>query len=191
MAKYSNWLAFGGKPHVVEWGIPEKIMQNAAQPRWPWVNMTPRSKVIAKSNFGGTSPLFQCKTGGGWPKVPTWERKVVQQKQEQRPKSTPLKWQTNVLVVILVASVPFNTSPVSVLKANPCSGETKVADHLQDHRHRQSGLPTLTWVFKDVTNEFLLSTSWQAVETILTRRPTNGLRVMGWKEKLSVNSLFA
>ena len=169
-----------------------RTSDHAAQTQWPWVNMTPQSKFIAKSNFVETSHCnFNVKLEVADQKYSNGKERSYSKNKNRRPKSTPLKCQTNVLVVILVASVPFNTSPVSVLKANPCSGGTKVADHLQDHRHRQSGLPTLTWVFKDVTNEFLLSTSWQAVETILTRRPTNGLRVMGWKEELSVNSLFA
>ena len=38
---------------MVEWGIPEKIMEHAAQTRRPWFNMTPQLKVIAKLNFVG------------------------------------------------------------------------------------------------------------------------------------------
>ena len=143
----------------------------------------PKSKGITKSDLvRHPHRNYDVKLKGADQKYPHGKERSYSKNKNRRPKSTPLKCQTNVLVVILVASLPLNTLPVSVLKANPCSGETKVADHLQDHRHRQSGLPTLTWVFKDVTNEFLLSTSWQAVETILTGRPTNGLRVMGWKE---------
>ena len=63
MAKYGIWYADWGEPNMVEWDIPEKIMQNAAQTHLPWVDMTPQSKIIAKSSFGGASP-FQCKTGG-------------------------------------------------------------------------------------------------------------------------------
>ena len=39
---------------------------------------------MTKSNFGTPSPLYlQCKTWSRWPKVPTWEGKVVEQKQKQ------------------------------------------------------------------------------------------------------------
>ena len=30
-AKYGIWRAYFGEPNMVEWGIPEKIMQYAAQ----------------------------------------------------------------------------------------------------------------------------------------------------------------
>ena len=171
---------------------PCKVHAKCSSDALTLCQVDPQSKVTTKSNLM-RHPHWNndAKLKGADQKYPHGKERAYSKNKNWRPKSTPLKCQTNMLVVILVASVPFNTSPVSVLKANPCSGETKVADHLQDHRHRQSGLPTLTWVFKDVTNEFLLSTSWQAVETILTGRPTNGLRVMGWKEELSVNSLFA
>ena len=33
MAKYGIWRAYWGDQNVVEWGIPEKVMQNAAQTR--------------------------------------------------------------------------------------------------------------------------------------------------------------
>ena len=36
---------------LVGWSIPVKIMQNAAPAHWPYVNSTPQSKVITKSNL--------------------------------------------------------------------------------------------------------------------------------------------
>ena len=57
MAKYGIWRAYLGEPNMVKWGIPEKILQNAVQTRWPCVNRTPQSKVMTKSNFGATAPL--------------------------------------------------------------------------------------------------------------------------------------
>ena len=56
-AKYGIWRAYLGEPYMVKWGIPEKILQNAVQTRWPCVNRTPQSKVMTKSNFGATAPL--------------------------------------------------------------------------------------------------------------------------------------
>ena len=38
-------------PNIVKWDIPEKIMQNAFQLYWPWVNRTSHSKVMTKSLF--------------------------------------------------------------------------------------------------------------------------------------------
>ena len=38
-------------PNIVKWNIPEKIMQNAFQLYWPWVNRTSHSKVMTKSLF--------------------------------------------------------------------------------------------------------------------------------------------
>ena len=51
------WLAYLGAPDIGEWGIPEKILQNAVQTHWPCVDTTPQSKVMTKSNFGATAPL--------------------------------------------------------------------------------------------------------------------------------------
>ena len=70
-AKYCIWHAYLGKPNIVKWGIPEKIVQNAAQKHWPYVNTTLQTKGMTKSNFGARSPLLQCKTWSCWPKVPT------------------------------------------------------------------------------------------------------------------------
>ena len=38
-------------PNIVKWDIPEKIMQNAFQLYWPWVNRTSHSKVMTKFFF--------------------------------------------------------------------------------------------------------------------------------------------
>ena len=39
-------------PDMVKWGVPEKILQNAVQTRWPFVNRTPQSKVMTNLIFG-------------------------------------------------------------------------------------------------------------------------------------------
>ena len=54
-------------PNMVKWGIPEKILQNAFQTRWPCVNRTPHSKVMTKSHFRPISSLdLQCKAKKCW-----------------------------------------------------------------------------------------------------------------------------
>ena len=35
--------AYLGAPNMVKWGVPEKILQNAVQTRWSWVNRTLQS----------------------------------------------------------------------------------------------------------------------------------------------------
>ena len=50
-AKDSNWRTYFGPSNMVEWGIPEKIMQNSVQMSWTLVKKTAQSKVINKSDF--------------------------------------------------------------------------------------------------------------------------------------------
>ena len=33
MAKYGIWPVYLGEPNMIEWGIPEQILQNAVQTR--------------------------------------------------------------------------------------------------------------------------------------------------------------
>ena len=40
-----------GAPIMVEWGIPEKVNQNAVQKSWTRVNMTPQSKVMRGCSY--------------------------------------------------------------------------------------------------------------------------------------------
>ena len=39
---YGIWHANFAEPKMVDWGIPEKIMQNAVQIPLPYVNKTPQ-----------------------------------------------------------------------------------------------------------------------------------------------------
>ena len=50
-AKYGIWGAYLGTTNLVKLGIPEKILQNVSQTRWPCVNRTPQSKVMTKFIF--------------------------------------------------------------------------------------------------------------------------------------------
>ena len=53
--------------NVVKLGITEKILQNAVQTNWPWVNRTAQSNTMTKSHFGPISPYqLQCKPSK-WP----------------------------------------------------------------------------------------------------------------------------
>ena len=54
---YLAILAYLVVPNMVKWGVPEKILQNAVQTRWSYVNRTLQSKVMTKSNFWPISPL--------------------------------------------------------------------------------------------------------------------------------------
>ena len=54
---WRNWCTYKGALNMVEWGIPEKILRDAIQTRWPCVNRTPQSKVVTKSHFCLISPL--------------------------------------------------------------------------------------------------------------------------------------
>ena len=49
MAKYAIWDTYFSALNLVEWGIPEKIKQNAVQSQ---------SKVTTKSHFCTISPLL-------------------------------------------------------------------------------------------------------------------------------------
>ena len=49
--------AYSGARNMVKWGVLEKILQNAVQMRWSYVNRTLQSKVMIKSNFWPISPL--------------------------------------------------------------------------------------------------------------------------------------
>ena len=48
---------------MVEWGIPEKILKNAVQTHWSFVDRTPQSKVMSKYHFAW---FTHCDYNWGW-----------------------------------------------------------------------------------------------------------------------------